>query len=132
MEHCLSAFVSSSPINSLRPSHRNSPVSVSKPVPFIPRRRSTPCRIAPRIVPKALHPLVLTEESVNQALDEVKVKLGSIFGNSQENRDVGITGDVALSSLDGPVVVLRLQGRFWHKRTDVVRSFHTPALRRVY
>lgn len=67
-----------------------------------------------------LEPLVLSEENVNIALEEVKVKLGSMFGNNTENRDVGITGDVELASLDGPIVVLRLKGRFWHKRSDVV------------
>lgn len=48
------------------------------------------------------------------------MKLGSVFGNSAENRDIGITGEVELAELDGPVVVLRLKGRFWHKRTDVL------------
>lgn len=70
----------------------------------------------------ALEPLVLSEEAVQLALEEVVVKLGSVFGNSPENRDVGITGEVELASLDGPIVVLRLQGRFWHKRADVVRA----------
>lgn len=51
------------------------------------------------------------------------MKLGSVFGNSAENRDIGITGEVELAELDGPVVVLRLKGRFWHKRTDVVCCF---------
>lgn len=69
----------------------------------------------------ALEPLVLSEDAVQLALDEVVVKLGSVFGNSAENRDVGITGEVELASLDGPIVVLRLKGRFWHKRNDVVR-----------
>lgn len=68
-------------------------------------------------------PLVLTEENVTIALDEVKQKLGSMFGNSVENREVGITGDVHLASLDGPTVVLNISGRFWHKRADVV-SFY--------
>lgn len=65
-------------------------------------------------------PMVLSEGNVNIALEEVKTKLGSMFGNSVENRDVGITGDVECASVDGPVVVLRLKGRFWHKRADVV------------
>lgn len=69
----------------------------------------------------AVEPLVLTEENVKLALEEVKVKLGSVFGNNEDNLGVGITGDVQLASLDGPVVVLRLKGRFWHKRSDVVR-----------
>lgn len=57
---------------------------------------------------------------MNFALDEAREKLGSMFGNSKENQNVGITGDVYLASLDGPIVVLGLAGRFWHKREDVV------------
>lgn len=80
-----------------------------------------PQRLSSRTVrASTVEPLVLTEENVNIALDEVKGKLGSMFGNSAENRNVGITGDVYLASLDGPIVVLGLAGRFWHKREDVV------------
>lgn len=70
----------------------------------------------------SVEPMILTEENIEVALDEVKVKLGSMFGNSAENLKVGITGDVKLASLDGPMVVLRLEGRFWHQRSDVVSS----------
>ena len=78
------------------------------------RRRSTI-----QTLRSALEPLVLSEDAVQQALTEVEEKLGSVFGTSAENRDVGITGRVELASLDGPIVVLRLTGRFWHKREDV-------------
>lgn len=57
---------------------------------------------------------------MSQALEEARVELGSVFGTSAENREIGITGDVQLVELDGPVVVVRLRGRFWHKRADVV------------
>jgi len=65
-------------------------------------------RHANRITPLRANiaPLVLSEDSVNLALEEVVEKLGSVFGNSSENRDVGITGTVELASLDGPIVVL--------------------------
>ena len=32
----------------------------------------------------------------------------------------GITGAVELAALDGPFVVLRFTGRFWHRRTTVM------------
>lgn len=79
-------------------------------------------RISAPTIRAALDPLILSEDAVEQALEEVKVKLGSVFGNSEENRNVGITGEVSLASLDGPIVVLRLSGRFWHKRADVVST----------
>lgn len=66
--------------------------------------------------------MVLSEENIEVALLEMKQLLGSMFGNSSENLDVGITGDVEFVGLDGPIVVLRLKGRFWHKRADVVRA----------
>lgn len=65
-----------------------------------------------------LEPLLLTESSVNQALEEARSVLGTLFDES-----AGITGKVHLASLDGPIVVLRLEGRFWHKRSDVVSWF---------
>jgi hypothetical protein len=64
--------------------------------------------------------MVLTEDNVNLAISQAKSELGSVFGNSAENLGVGITGDVELASLDGPCVVLRLKGRFWHKKSDVL------------
>ena len=35
---------------------------------------------------------------------------------------IGITGDLTLHGLDGPVVVVSLSGRFWHKRETVLRN----------
>jgi len=64
----------------------------------------------------------LSEENINIVLEEAKIELGTLFGNSEENREVGITGDVSLAELDGVTVVLRLTGRFWHKRSDVVSA----------
>ena len=33
---------------------------------------------------------------------------------------VGITGGVDFVEMDGPTVVIRLKGRFWHQRTTVL------------
>jgi len=46
---------------------------------------------------KALPPMDLNEDNVNRALEEAKDMLGTIFGNSAENRNIGITGDVEVS-----------------------------------
>lgn len=75
----------------------------------------------------SMETLILTEDNVNIALNEVKEKLGSMFGNNADNVKVGITGDVQLASVDGPIVVLRLKGRFWHKRADVVSYQLSPS-----
>jgi hypothetical protein len=62
----------------------------------------------------------MSEENVEAALAAAKVELATMFGNSDENRGVGITGDVYLAELDGPNVILGLRGRFWHQRSTVL------------
>eukprot|EP00173_Palmaria_palmata_P003120 Plantae.Rhodophyta-Palmaria_palmata.ctg3241.p2 GENE.Plantae.Rhodophyta-Palmaria_palmata.ctg3241~~Plantae.Rhodophyta-Palmaria_palmata.ctg3241.p2 ORF type:complete len:144 (-),score=23.90 Plantae.Rhodophyta-Palmaria_palmata.ctg3241:399-830(-) len=80
---------------------------------------------------RAQSTLVLTEENVNAVLGEAKEELGAVFGNSEENLGVGITGDVALATLDGPMVTLKLSGRFWHKRADVVARVESFLMNRI-
>ena len=41
------------------------------------------------------------------------------------------TGIVSLAELDGPFVKLRLQGRFWHKRADVLARVAAYLQRRI-
>jgi hypothetical protein len=74
---------------------------------------------------------MLSEENVCSVLEDAKVELGSIFGNSRENLDVGITGDVELASLDGPMIEIRLKGRFWHKRADVLARVSSYLMTRI-
>ena len=40
-------------------------------------------------------------------------------------------GTVQLAELDGPFVRLRLQGRFWHKRADVLARVAAYLRRRI-
>ena len=79
-----------------------------------------PSVIQSRLVRSAAEELYLSEENVETVLAECKETIGSMFGNSAENRGVGITGDVELVELDGPTVLLGLRGRFWHKRETVL------------
>ncbi|KAI4378547.1 hypothetical protein MLD38_016011 [Melastoma candidum] len=60
-------------------------------------------------------PLDLTEDNINQVLDDARVELAQLFDSS-----VGITGEVELADLDGPFVKISLRGRFWHKRSTVL------------
>lgn len=50
---------------------------------------------------------------------QAKNELGTLFGNNAENTSVGITGDCEFVCLDGPSVVVRLTGRFWHEKSTV-------------
>ncbi|KAL7560091.1 hypothetical protein ACA910_016149 [Epithemia clementina (nom. ined.)] len=64
--------------------------------------------------------LELSEETVLGVLSACREELGTLFGYTAENRGVGITGGVDYVELDGPSVVVRLKGRFWHQRTTVL------------
>lgn len=64
--------------------------------------------------------LELAEEIVLGLLSACRYELGTLFGYTAENRGVGITGGVDFVGLDGPTVVIRLKGRFWHERTTVL------------
>jgi hypothetical protein len=64
--------------------------------------------------------LELDLETVLAVLSACRREIGTLFGYTAENRGVGITGGVDFVDLDGPIVVLRLKGRFWHERTTVL------------
>lgn len=64
--------------------------------------------------------LELDEGTVLGVLSACREEIGTLFGYTAENRGVGITGGVDFVEMDGPVVVLRLKGRFWHQRTTVL------------
>mmetsp|Transcript_3657 Transcript_3657/g.10061 ORF Transcript_3657/g.10061 Transcript_3657/m.10061 type:complete len:208 (-) Transcript_3657:38-661(-) len=78
----------------------------------------------PRIVDPIQVPagsqLELDEDTVLGVMSAMRQELGTLFGYQAENRGVGITGGVDYVELDGPCVVVRLKGRFWHERTTVL------------
>ena len=65
--------------------------------------------------PEGLPDLELSEENVTQALEDARRELGTLF-----DEEAGMTGRVELVDLDGPMAVVRMSGRFWHKRADVL------------
>ena len=71
---------------------------------------------------RMMAPMDLTEENVMLALDDFQSRALSMFGRHEQCQRVGITGEVAYHDLDGPIVLLRLSGRFWHRRETVVRN----------
>lgn len=58
-------------------------------------------------------------------------EIGTMFGYQAENRGVGITGGVDFVELDGPTVVLRLKGRFWHQRPTVLKRVGAYLIARI-
>jgi hypothetical protein len=75
--------------------------------------------LEPILVPTGSQ-LPLDEETVLGVLQGCRTEIGTLFGYTAENRGVGITGGVDFVEMDGPIVVLRLKGRFWHQRTTVL------------
>mmetsp|Transcript_16041 Transcript_16041/g.32068 ORF Transcript_16041/g.32068 Transcript_16041/m.32068 type:complete len:173 (+) Transcript_16041:27-545(+) len=104
------------------PSLRRNPASIS----------SVRCQFADDTgAPMDKEPIECSEENVQLALEECKQILQTMFGNFEENRNIGITGDVSLADIDGPFITLRLEGRFWHKRADVLARVTNYLLTRI-
>ena len=64
--------------------------------------------------------LDLSEDNVLGLLAACRQEIGTMFGYTDENRGVGITGGVDYVDMDGPTIILRLKGRFWHERKTVL------------
>ena len=75
--------------------------------------------------------LVLDEENARRILAECQEELGTLFGSNAESRQVGITGAVEFVDLEGPSVVVRFTGRFWHARAAVLERIESYVLERI-
>jgi hypothetical protein len=75
--------------------------------------------------------LVLTEENARQVLDECEQELATVFGVNADALKVGITGRVEFVELEGPTLVVRLTGRFWHARADVLARVESYVVERI-
>lgn len=70
-------------------------------------------------------------DNVLGVLAACREEIGTLFGYSEENRGVGITGGVDFVELDGPSVILRLKGRFWHQRPTVLKRVGAYLIGRI-
>ena len=64
--------------------------------------------------------MILTPENAELAIDMARKELGTLFGYTKENQEVGITGEVDFVDLDGISIIVDLKGRFWHDRKMVL------------
>lgn len=64
----------------------------------------------------------LDEENARLCLDEfIYSQFGkALFGVHDVPASYGITGTIELVEVCGPEVILRLEGKFWHKRSHVL------------
>ncbi len=90
--------------------------------------RLRPSRVSLMAAPEGL---ILTEENVQLVIDECQRELGTMFGVEAQSREVGITGGVELVDLDGPCIIVRFTGRFWHARRDVLERVERYVLDRI-
>jgi len=75
--------------------------------------------------------LPLSEENLEIVIQECRDALGNVFGYEDENRRIGITGEVEVVSLEGPFVTIAFSGEFWHRRVDVLQRIENYVTGRI-
>jgi hypothetical protein len=98
-----------------------------------PAHVKKPASIGLRCDPQHLtmQELVLSEENAVQVLEQCENELATVFGSNAESLRVGITGGVELAELDGPIMIVRLTGRFWHARSSVLDRIESYVIQRI-
>jgi len=76
-------------------------------------------------------PMELCEENAVLVIEEVRAELGTIFGYDAGSRSAGITGEIELVELDGPTMVVKLRGRFWHATDTVMMRVESFVKQRI-
>jgi len=76
-------------------------------------------------------PMELCEENAELVIQEVRDELGTIFGYDKGSREVGITGEIELVEIDGPTVIVALNGRFWHATDTVMMRVSSYVMQRI-
>jgi len=75
--------------------------------------------------------LECTEPNVEAVLSKFVNEAEAMFGVHAAAQQIGITGDIGLHSLDGPIVLLELRGRFWHRRETVLANARVYLMRAI-
>jgi len=76
-------------------------------------------------------PMELCEENAELVIEEVRRELGTIFGYDPASQAVGITGKIELVEVDGPTIVVSLNGRFWHATDTVMMRVESFVKQRI-
>ena len=79
----------------------------------------------------AVEEMYLCDENVEKVLEGAREDMAAVFGYAADSQKVGITGTVDLVEIEGPIVIIRLGGRFWHKRSDVVQRVANYIIERI-